>query len=85
MGKVSINFFYFNQLFISKSKMIFRDLKRFAYFKPFYDGGPSHLETSPLICSENQCSGFYMVGTSLMKELNKNRQIFDALISGIYG
>ena len=33
------------------------------------DGGPYHIETSPLICSENQCTGFYMLGISVMKEL----------------
>ena len=34
-----------------------------------YDGGPYHMETSPLICSANQWTGFYIVGTSVMKEL----------------
>ena len=36
----------------------------------FYDGGPYHIETSPLICTANQWTGLYMVGTSVMKELN---------------
>ena len=36
----------------------------------FKDGGPYHVETSLLICSANQWSGFYMIGTSVMKELN---------------
>ena len=35
----------------------------------FHDEGPFHVETSPLICSVNQCTGFYMKGTSFMKEL----------------
>ena len=39
-----------------------------VYF--FYDGGPYHIETSSLICYANQCSGFYMTGNSVMKELN---------------
>ena len=34
-----------------------------------HDGGPYHIETSPLICSTNQRSGSYMIGTSVMKEL----------------
>ena len=34
-----------------------------------HDGGPYHLETSPLICRANQWTGFYMPGTSIMKEL----------------
>ena len=29
-----------------------------------------HIETSPLICRTNQWTGFYMIGTSVMKELN---------------
>ena len=35
----------------------------------FHDGGPYYIETSPLICSKLQ-TGFYMIGTSAMKELN---------------
>ena len=31
---------------------------------------PSHIETSPLIYSANQWTGFYMIGTSFMKELH---------------
>ena len=30
---------------------------------------PYHIETSPLICSANQWTGFYMIGPSVMKEL----------------
>ena len=45
----------------------------FKYFKHpvllFHDGGPYHIETSPLIYSANQWTGFYMKGTSIMKEL----------------
>ena len=32
-------------------------------------GGPYHIETSQLICYENQWTGFYMAGTYIMKEL----------------
>ena len=35
----------------------------------FNDGGPNHIETSQLICSANQWTGFYMIETSVMKEL----------------
>ena len=35
----------------------------------FHDGGPYHIETIPLICRANQWNGFYMIGTSVMKEL----------------
>ena len=37
--------------------------------KLFYDGGTYHKETSPLICSANKWTGFYMIGISIMKEL----------------
>ena len=31
-----------------------------------------HLETNSLICSSNQWTCFYMIGTSVMKELNRS-------------
>ena len=37
----------------------------------FHDGGPYHMETSPLISRTNQWTGFYMIGISVMKELNE--------------
>ena len=30
-----------------------------------------HIETSLLICKANQWTGFYMIGTSVMAELNE--------------
>ena len=38
--------------------------------KLFHDRGPYHIETSSLICSVNQSTGFYMIGTSVIKELS---------------
>ena len=35
----------------------------------FNDGNPYHVETSPVICRSNEGTGFYMIGTSVMKEL----------------
>ena len=35
----------------------------------FHDGGPYHIETSLLVCSTNQLTGFYMIGTSVKTEL----------------
>ena len=35
----------------------------------FHDRGPYHIENSPLICHTNQWAGFYMIGTSFIKEL----------------
>ena len=37
--------------------------------RPVWDRGPCHIETSPLICRANQWTGFYMIRTSVMKEL----------------
>ena len=38
--------------------------------KLFHDKGLCHIETSPLICFVNQWTGFYMIETTVMKELN---------------
>ena len=38
----------------------------------FPDGGRYHVETSPLICSANQWTGFYMITLSVRKELMEN-------------
>ena len=40
-------------------------------YQLFHDGGPYHVKTSPLICRENQWTGFCMMETSVMKELKK--------------
>ena len=34
----------------------------------FHDGGPYHIETSPLIRKANRWTGFFMIGTSVMKK-----------------
>ena len=48
--------------FIERAKSDFRKLLS-------HDVGSYHIETSPLICRANQWPGFYMIGTSVMKEL----------------
>ena len=45
----------------------------------FHDGGRRHIETSPLICSANQWTGFYMTTASVMKDL-KTREAMNAKI-----
>ena len=35
----------------------------------FHGGDLCHIKTSPLIFRGNQWTGFYMIGTSVMKEL----------------
>ena len=42
-----------------------------AISKLFHGGGPYYVETNPLICSADQWTGFYMIRTSVMKELNE--------------
>ena len=36
-----------------------------------HDEGPYSIKTSPLICRANQWFGFYMIETSVMKELKE--------------
>ena len=38
-------------------------------FLALHEGGPYHIETSPLICYGYQWTGFYGIGTFVMKEL----------------
>ena len=37
--------------------------------KLFHGGGPYHIETSPLIYRSDRWTGFYMIGSSVMKDL----------------
>ena len=36
----------------------------------FHEGGPYQIETSPLVCSKNQWTGFYMTETSTVTVLS---------------
>ena len=47
----------------------------------FHDGGPYHIETSTLICKTNQWTGFYMIGTSIVKELNCKKNWVQILLA----
>ena len=40
----------------------------------FHDGGSYHMVTNPLICMANQWTGFYMIRTFVMEELNKDEE-----------
>ena len=44
-------------------------------FQLFNDGGPYHVETSLLICEASRFTGFCMIGTSVIKELNKHKDV----------
>ena len=39
-------------------------------FELFHEGGRYHIETSQLICSASQWTGFYIITASVMKELS---------------
>ena len=43
----------------------------------FHDGDPYHIEVSPLICSANQWTGFYMIETSIIKGLKQKRIVIN--------
>ena len=47
------------------SKELWRNLKLYL----IHEGGPYYIETSPLSCRANQWTVFYLIGTSVMKEL----------------
>ena len=46
----------------------------------FHEGGPYHIETSPLNCFANQWTGFYMMGTSAMKVKAAISSFFDPVL-----
>ena len=48
--------------------VIFSTNQFWPYFV-LHEEGPYHTETSPLFCSANQWTGFYLIGTFVMKEL----------------
>ena len=47
--------------------------------KLFPDKSPYHIETSPFIWRANQCIGFYVIGTSVMKEISSNSYLLSHL------
>ena len=52
------------------SQMFNRVVNTLLHFDElFHDGDPYHIETSSLIYSANQWTGFYMIGPCFMKEL----------------
>ena len=62
-------FLLFNKIFCVKGSARFL----WTEINFFHDGDPYHnIETSSLICSTNQWTAFYMMGTSVMKELIQN-------------
>ena len=52
-------------------EMIFNQIPIEKY-KPFNNQCSHHIETSQLICSANQLTGFYMIGTLVVKGLRES-------------
>ena len=65
-------------------KLLWKRLTQFhatgLFLQLFHDACPYHIETSPLICRTNQWIGFYMIRTSVMKELTPLKNIFGSVI-----
>ena len=55
-----------------------------ASFQLFHDGGRYHIETSPLIYSANQWTGFYMIMASVMKELRFWKQFLSHTLLRVF-
>ena len=50
----------------------------------FHEEGHFHIGTSPLICRANQWTGFYMIQTSVMKELMSSFTVFSLSTATIF-
>ena len=59
-------------LFLEKGTVHFSPDQLCNTSKLFHAGDPYHIETSPFICRANQWTGFYVIGTSVMEELNED-------------
>ena len=66
-------FIWYGQSPLQKSVIVFLFLKliKNMLVQHFHDRGLNHKETSPLICSANEWTGFYVIGTPTMNELTK--------------
>ena len=66
-----VNYHYHCSTFFTEQNEDFHfELVRYQLdlvFQLFNDGVPCHIETSPLIYRANQWTGFYIIGTSVMK------------------
>ena len=51
------------QILVSYLKQVSIPEQEFLILYPFHDGGPSHIKTSPLICSAKDWAGVYIIGT----------------------
>ena len=54
---------------ISKTNLLIDQIKFRLHHCLKFVWSPYHIQNSPLICSANQWTGFYLIGTSVMEEL----------------
>ena len=54
---------YFDAYYVMASS----EGNNFCLCNSFHDGSPYHIETSKLTCRANQCTGFFMLETFVMK------------------
>ena len=59
-----------NDIFIWLGSVLLHKFYLHTFTLTLHDGGRYHIETSPLICSANQWTGFYMITASVMKGLS---------------
>ena len=69
------------QLFCLNQEIYLIEYMQVAKHWLFHDGGSCPIETSPLICSANQWTGFCMIGTSVMKD---SRRFSSTYIEGLF-
>ena len=50
----------------------------------FHNGGAYHIKTSLFICSANQCSDFYMIKISILRELKISINVFTPWMNVIW-
>ena len=59
---------------------MFLVLGKLNLFKPFNNQCSHHIETSQFICRANQLTGFYMMGTLVVKRLSRAGAFSDDLV-----
>ena len=66
-------FIWYDQSWLHKFVIAFLllELIKIMVIQLFYDGGLCHKEPSLLICSANEWTSLYMIGTSAMNQLTK--------------
>ena len=64
------------QLFCHNQEIYLNEYMQVAKHYLFNDRGSCCIETSPLICSKDQWTGFCIIGTSVMKDLRRSSSTY---------